>query len=88
MNGRRDRRVSVRFTVKIYVVPVQFPNLLGSGSSQQRDDDVSTERVTLGSAKNCFGLLEGKRLRWPAVEPLRNDTQLDNVAPPPEPWPF
>ena len=69
LHGRRYRRVGVRLTVEVDVVPGEGAEFLGARSGQQREHDVGVQPGSVGGVENGLGLVQGEGLggrpSWP-----------------------
>ena len=59
MRGR-DCRVGLRAAFQVHVIPCQRPKFLGSGSDEEREDDVGVHRwCSTEASSERFGLVAG-----------------------------
>ena len=58
----------------------ESPQFLGSGTSEQRDDDVGVKRPALGGSQERIGLIVGQRFRRTALLSLRHVAKEHDVA--------
>lgn len=77
---RRLRRVEVRPALEEDVTPGECPQLLGSGTGQQRDDGVRVHRGSLRTLEYGLGLGKCERLGRAPGLPLRHRAQLNDIA--------
>jgi hypothetical protein len=76
----RNRRIVVRSPFEIDVCPGECAKLLGAGTGQKGEHDISVQSTVLGGDKQRLCLIESQGFRRSAVEPVRHGAQADDVA--------